>query len=280
MIKANDLAITQRGSENRQNVRQNIRKIIQRYKRKQMDETYIPPQKEEAHTKETIKKIIEEERSRQEKEEITKIQQQIMELIENNPNIVNKELIKVKLQETVIKELVDVIDHKAQGEGKPKTVNADEKIELPKDKLEKKYSEETKKAETVPKVLENVPLKIVVVEQPVIIKEGKHKLPVMADISPSKVNPKDYSRSDEDYEVGEQGSTLDLYESPVSSRGDESGTQIDKQKNEATQYDNDKLVFIKRFKKANEKLDNILTIIDEIVDTIEITDEDDETFSY
>lgn len=34
-----------------------------------------------------------------------------------------------------------------------------------------------------------------------------------------------------------------------------------------------KIKFVKKFKKATERLDNIISIIDEIVDTIEITDD-------
>lgn len=37
--------------------------------------------------------------------------------------------------------------------------------------------------------------------------------------------------------------------------------------------DKAKIKFVKKFKKATERLDNIISIIDEIVDTIEITDD-------
>ncbi|XP_019873233.2 probable Dol-P-Man:Man(7)GlcNAc(2)-PP-Dol alpha-1,6-mannosyltransferase isoform X1 [Aethina tumida] len=87
-------------TETKQNVKLNIKKIIQKYKRKKQEE------KPENH-KEKLKKLIEEEKLKQEQEELKKIQKQIVEIIDNNPNIVNKKIIKHKL-ETELMSLIDV----------------------------------------------------------------------------------------------------------------------------------------------------------------------------
>ncbi|KAJ8928959.1 hypothetical protein NQ314_018411 [Rhamnusium bicolor] len=281
----NNFVLPEKGLENKQNVKQNIRKIIQRYNRKRLDDEFNPQPKEEVNAKETIKKIIEEERSKKEREEINKIQQQIMEIIESNPNIINKELIKSKLQETIINELANAIDHKIhESEGKTKKVDLDKSIQVSEEKLrEKKIFGDIK--EIPKKYLETSAIKKYSErERPTtLLNEMDEKIPsfeVELPTEPSvlKINIEDYSKSDEDYEPGEEGSAINLYDSLryISSKSEESEGQIVSKQAKEHHIDEEKLAFIKRFKKANEKLDNILTIIDEIVDTIEITDEDDE----
>lgn len=93
-------------TENKQHVKQNIRKIIQKYRRKKLDDIHI---EQVDHPKENIKKLILEDKLKEEREEIAKIQQQIADLIDSNPKITNKELIKTKLEETINKELVNAI---------------------------------------------------------------------------------------------------------------------------------------------------------------------------
>ncbi|XP_018569537.1 probable Dol-P-Man:Man(7)GlcNAc(2)-PP-Dol alpha-1,6-mannosyltransferase [Anoplophora glabripennis] len=251
------LALPKKGAENRQNVKQNIRKIIHKFKRKHMDEEFSSQPKEGVHTKEAIKKIIVEERSKQERDEINKIQQQIMEIIESNPNIINKELIKSKLQETIINELVNAIDHKIQ-ETETKTRQIDE----------------IKKTRELPRKVPEV-LKTVEVDKLSPLKDLKHEL--SKEEPTSKISVEEYNKSDEDYEPGEVNGAINIYNSKSTSEDkSEEGLQKTSTPDEEHIFDEEKLAFIKRFKKANEKLDNILTIIDEIVDTIEITDEDDE----
>lgn len=253
------LALSRKGAESRQNVKQNIRKIIQEFKREHLDEQFPAQPQETIHAKETIKKIIAEERSKQERDEINKIQQQIMDIIESNPNIINKELIKSKLQETIINELVNAIDHKILETG-----------------TKTKKIDEGKKSRELSRRLPETEKKSVIVEKPSPLKELKKEL--SKEQPTSKISMEDYIKSDEDYEPGEVDNAINLYDSPKSTSEYKSKEALQKTSKPEEEHilDEDKLAFIKRFKKANEKLDNILTIIDEIVDTIEITDEDDE----
>nr|CAI5853883.1 unnamed protein product [Callosobruchus analis] len=163
---------------NKQHVKQNIRKIIQKYKRRKMDEKYTAD--ETVRARQHIRKIIEDERLQQQKEEINRIQEQIMGIIENNPKITNKNFIKSKLEETVIKELVNAIDLKVQSEATLKQFDMNEdqnkgaaKIYLPK-MPEKFLSEE----------------------------RSEDDLSLL-------------SRSDENYETGEVGTPIAIVEKPA-----------------------------------------------------------------
>nr|XP_971608.1 PREDICTED: dol-P-Man:Man(7)GlcNAc(2)-PP-Dol alpha-1,6-mannosyltransferase [Tribolium castaneum] len=90
-------------TEERQTVRRNIKKLIQKYRRKKESDGEL-----ESKPKDTIKKIIEEEKMKQAEEELSKIQQQIFDIIETNPNIINKKLIKQRLRETITSEFMNV----------------------------------------------------------------------------------------------------------------------------------------------------------------------------
>ncbi|XP_023027637.2 alg12 alpha-1,6-mannosyltransferase [Leptinotarsa decemlineata] len=240
-------------SENKYHVKKNIRKIIQRYKRKKFNDelnNQTKP-KEVSHAKDTIRKIIEEERKKREEEEIFKIQQQIMEIIESNPKIMNKELIKSKLQDTIMNELANAID--------PNILEDEAHVEVQRN-LE--VVEPTRKFDGVPqkpwkvipeKTHYEEPFKFIITEE-------------ISELTESLGN------SDEDFETGEQEDVSDRIEDyseyiPSEIRGKET---------DDNSLEEEKIEFVKRFKKANEKLDNIMSIIDEIVDTIEITDEDSE----
>ncbi|XP_066150076.1 dol-P-Man:Man(7)GlcNAc(2)-PP-Dol alpha-1,6-mannosyltransferase-like [Euwallacea fornicatus] len=145
-------------------VKQNIKKIIQKYRRKKINE-------EEPQTFET-------EQDKRDPvmiyEEISKIEQQIIDIIENNPNIINKEFVESRLRETIKQELVNAMDPTAVGMVRPEVYPSDKTSD---------------------------------------------------------------NQVDDDLE------------------------KVTKQK------------FVNKFKKATERLDSIISIIDEIVDTIEITDD-------
>ncbi|KAK9891150.1 hypothetical protein WA026_013466 [Henosepilachna vigintioctopunctata] len=98
----------QKSDENKQQVKRNLKKLIQKYRRKKSDD--INTKLEEKHD-ESFDGVMQDENNKQ-RDEITKINSQIMEIIENNPNIANKDLIKEKLQTTIINELIKVIDDK------------------------------------------------------------------------------------------------------------------------------------------------------------------------
>lgn len=81
-------------------VKQNIKKIIQKYRRKKINEE---------QSVETQKKSSQDEPV-QIYEEISKIEKQIIEIIDNNPIIINKDYVKTRLSETIKLELVNAMD--------------------------------------------------------------------------------------------------------------------------------------------------------------------------
>lgn len=85
---------------NRLRVKQNIKKIIQKYKRKKITEEDVAKRGNEPI---------------QVYEEISKIEQQIIDIIESNPNIINKEYVKSRLSETIKQELIHAMDPNAVG---------------------------------------------------------------------------------------------------------------------------------------------------------------------
>ncbi|XP_022902590.1 dol-P-Man:Man(7)GlcNAc(2)-PP-Dol alpha-1,6-mannosyltransferase isoform X2 [Onthophagus taurus] len=85
-------------------VKESIKNIIRDFKKNQIL-SKIKPKTEGA--KQTIKKIIEEDKTLVEMEELRKLQHQILGIIEENPNILNKEAIKTKINEAVFKDIID-----------------------------------------------------------------------------------------------------------------------------------------------------------------------------
>ncbi|CAG9839928.1 unnamed protein product [Diabrotica balteata] len=224
--------------ENKQHVKQNIRKLIQKFRRKKM----FDDEKDEAvvvvdHPKENIKKLIEENKILEEREEISKIKRQIIELIESNPKIINKELIKSKLEETLEKELVGVLDQRIIEKGDAKKSKGSREIK------EKKEVDEV--------VIKPTSDSTKVMEEPLKVK--------LTDEIPLQDSTADLDKSEEEYQTGEQGLDTEL--------------KADSE-NEGNNYEDEKVAFYRKFKKANERLEDIMMIIDEIVDTIEITDDD------
>lgn len=238
--------------QNRLNVKQTIKKIIQKYKKEKFDKEYYS-QPKEFHTKENIKRIIDKEKLNEEKKEIAKLEQQIMDLIENNEKIVNKDLIKNKIQETIRTELLNALDDGSL---------------VPQEDLKKVEAKEPKRKFDKPKVI--IFKKASDNEQ-----ERELVLPIIKETIKTAIEPSipddldDLSISDEDYATGEQGVPLDSEESSETG----TGKSIEKDVLES-----EKIEFVKKFKKANEKLENIMTIIEEIVDTIEITDDEDPVY--
>ncbi|XP_057653618.1 dol-P-Man:Man(7)GlcNAc(2)-PP-Dol alpha-1,6-mannosyltransferase [Diorhabda carinulata] len=204
--------------ENKQHVKQNIRKIIQKFKRKKFLD--IKDDKVIDHPKENIKKIIEESRAEEEREEIYKIQHQIIDLIENNPKITNKELIISKLEETMKNELNNIFDQKLLDNNVKKTQIS----------KESKYKSEN-------------------------LNLNDNRKSIKKEIKKIKV-------SSENIDSNEKG--LDLFPTNKKYLDNDVDNQL---------LEEEKIAFYKRFRKANEKLENIMMIIDEIVDTIEIIDE-------
>lgn len=127
-IKSNELE----KFNNVHRVKEDIRNVINQFKKTKFDnltkEVAITESKTAGKTKESIKKIIEEERMNLEREELVKIQEQIMDIIDTNPNIINKDLIKDRVKEAFVYNFsttLDVKERKSE-EKKPKEINVKE----------------------------------------------------------------------------------------------------------------------------------------------------------
>ncbi|KAL1501070.1 hypothetical protein ABEB36_006468 [Hypothenemus hampei] len=174
--KTKKMKANENHDENRSHVKQNIKKIIQKYKRKKLDE--------EQETQDTQKKA--DDPTTNVYEEISKIESQIIDIIENNPSITNKDFVTDRLRETIKSELINAMDPTAVG-------------------LSLKNEESKSEKEDEPREPES---------------------------------------------EAEKRTNLEKFEENVA-----------------------KKKFVKKFKKATERLDNIISIIDEIVDTIEIVED-------
>lgn len=89
-----------------QGVKESIKKVINDFKKRKMENISAEMSKENdqhlSGTKELIKSIIKEEKENLEKEELAKIQEDILNVIDTNPNIINKNLIKDKVKEAFL----------------------------------------------------------------------------------------------------------------------------------------------------------------------------------
>ncbi|XP_017787127.1 PREDICTED: probable Dol-P-Man:Man(7)GlcNAc(2)-PP-Dol alpha-1,6-mannosyltransferase [Nicrophorus vespilloides] len=88
-----------REQKTKPNVKEKLRNVLDKFRKKRKEVT------KKTGTKESIKKIIQEEREREEKEELMKLQQQIFAIIDANPSILNKEAIKSKIHDVIVKEV-------------------------------------------------------------------------------------------------------------------------------------------------------------------------------
>ncbi|XP_045465263.1 probable Dol-P-Man:Man(7)GlcNAc(2)-PP-Dol alpha-1,6-mannosyltransferase isoform X2 [Harmonia axyridis] len=197
----------EKSAENKQQVKQNLKKLIQKYRRKKFDDEEITTEHtNEGNTKIEKNKITEDENTVQ-KEEINKIQLQIMEIIENNPNIANKDLIKEKLQKTIIDELIKTIDEKVT-EKTGKLMSARDNVK-------------TKKLVEVIEKQKNAPSKI-----------------------PAPVQNEDIETQDVEIDMNIEKSKKQIIVANLNKRD--------------------------KIREAQEKIEDIMNIIDDIVDTIEI----------
>ncbi|CAH1164474.1 unnamed protein product [Phyllotreta striolata] len=150
-IKTEETADGKSGrADNKQNVKQNIRRIIQKYKRRKF---------EEKHPKENIKKLIEEERSNEEREEIAKIRRQILEIIDDNPKITNKRSIKSKLEETFDEEFPEKRSRgkfKAKIGGKIKGATDGELLEEEKKDFLRKFKMANEKLDNIMAMIDKI----------------------------------------------------------------------------------------------------------------------------
>ncbi|XP_050297054.1 probable Dol-P-Man:Man(7)GlcNAc(2)-PP-Dol alpha-1,6-mannosyltransferase [Anthonomus grandis grandis] len=192
-------------------VKQNIKKIIQKYKRKKVTEDERPTV--------TVEEKHADNKPADLQDEISKIEQQIIDIIESNPNIINKEYIKAKLAKTIKQELLNAMSPTVITETATKS----------EEKVIKEKSEE-----------------VLVVDTP----------------------------EDETDGETEVGSAVDVYDETPSVTDE---VLVDDA--QLTDILNQKSI-VKKFKKNTENIDKIINIIDQIVDTIEIVDDDDSVEEY
>lgn len=217
MIKSSE-AIKQKsvGSIEKGRVKENIRNIIKEFK----NEQYIKSSEEKPRgTKEKIKEIIENEKKILEEEELRKLQHQIISIIQTNPNIVNKELIKEKIENIVFSDASEISSQSS----------------VTRNKLQKP------------------------VERKKLIKK---------DIAKAAINTFDDDLSIDDRNNNHEGEYLEIEENELNLY-----KKVNVDDDSALEYDQNIDVYSPlevEFQAANEHLENIMMMIEEIVSTMEI----------
>ncbi|XP_063921341.1 dol-P-Man:Man(7)GlcNAc(2)-PP-Dol alpha-1,6-mannosyltransferase [Zophobas morio] len=228
----------------KQTVKKNIKKIIQKYRRKKQDEGDADNFEQKGlHTKDSIKKIIEEEKVKQAEEEIAKIQQQIFDIIETSPNIINKDIIKEKLDETIKNELSNIV-----------------KTSKISDPPRKKALEDRKKTRAFEESSKWVKPKLPHLHKSLDEKSKFDQVDAKAVdfFEPSKNQPKNVADGEKNRE------------SIINETEDgEAVTDESDSKDKFSQMS-------ERFLQASKKISDIMTLIDEIVDTMEISEDSEE----
>jgi alpha-1,6-mannosyltransferase len=251
---------TKNNSEEKQTVKKNIKKLIQRYRRKSDDD--LATEQKSSHTKDTIKKIIEEEKTKQVEEELKKIQKQIFDIIENSPNIINKNLIMEKLHDTITNEFINV-------NNKPESkLKAQRKADF---QTRKQIFEEKKKRQPFEDTARWIKPKPVP-KLPDTQKQSHQKL-----VDENKVGQT----------IVDEKNAIDFYEPSVKEETRENEEFVEDAHNKTAEEslevktddaeEREKLSQMsERFVEASKKIADIMTIIDEIVDTMELSEDSEE----
>lgn len=203
----------------------------------------------QASTKTSIKRIIEKERHVLEMEELSKLHYQIVDIIDNNPNIINKEAIKMKIQDAIEKEINDIEMNATRGiefVDDANKVNFSKNIEHLKPKENLKYQNERDKGHEKPQYNKEDGSQKISSKNVLPPRPKKKILPETIEIYSEEIN---------NYENG-----LGHYDSE--------GYSVDEETEE--------LMTNSDFDEARMKIENIMSIIDEIVTNIEITEAENE----
>lgn len=269
------------------NVKKSIRKLISKYRRIKVKEPDVSPEtKPDMSSQEriSVKKLIQQEKANVEKEELQKIQLQVLELIENNPNIINKQLIKDKIQTSVMEELTAAIE----------ATNIDKPI-IPQTAKDIKKSKEEKKPIEKPTVKKEPAAKS---SLPVIKKKNVETTEYHSETNKDRsknAKIKQLEDTEKNIEPGTKerqivpeldDNAVDLYE-PAPEEIESSDEEVitsetpeevaEDETPESPEIDDvAELDLDQKLQYANEQIESIMTIIAEIVDTIEVTDEEDE----
>lgn len=209
-------------------VKENIRNIIKQFKEEQISKS---SEKKSEGTKSKIKRIIEEEKKILEEEELRKLQSQIMTIIEGNPNIVNKDSLKQKLEGVIMNDVQsNTIYAEAPARSKLKKPIGRKKL-IRKDKSE---TIEDKESHITPE-----PVKSEAIEEHDEVIRQKSK---------------EIRESVEEKELEDNEETNDV-------------------ENEVNDFEYDENEMYPPFEAAGEHIENIMTMIEEIISTMEVEEE-------
>ncbi|KRT85774.1 hypothetical protein AMK59_2511 [Oryctes borbonicus] len=223
------------GSIEKGRVKENIRNIIKQFKEEQITKS---SEEKPRGTKDKIKEIIENEKKILEQEELIKLQSQILSIIESNPNIVNKDSIKEKIENIVSKD-ANVANLKADGK--------EFKLKKP---VEKKKSK-TKDTKTI--------------EDKIMSKEIEHSQKSIS--GKSKSDEAQVSKSRDSLE---KSIVIEDEESSEISDQAVAHFEYDEKMDTYSPLEAE-------FEAASEHLENIMLMIEEIVSTMEVEEESYDT---
>lgn len=245
--------------QQKKSIKKSIRKLISKYRRTKADKT----EKEVAAdtAKVSVKKIIQQEKANIEREELRKIQQQVISLIESNPNIVNKDIIKAKIETTVMRELTSAIE--------PDSYKQFRSTKPDREHTRKMYPEMSHENKRVVAETEKIPK----IRSP--LKEKKPKLASKEDVLKGS-EEKLLAVLEETVSGVMQENAVDIYESPLL-EGQEPYEEVALDSEAESEVDvlTDADIEVK-LQLASEQIENLMTIISEIVDTIEVQGDEEE----
>lgn len=252
-VKSKEVSKSSEGensSDKRQkkSIKQSIRKLISKYRRIKTDKVDDKPPLVET-TKLSVKQLIQQEKANVEKEELKKIQLQVLSLIESNPNIINKDIIKEKIETTVMQELTAAIDPDTQKQIKPV-------------KTTKVYKKQASLEITTPDSD-----KIQTLEFP--LKPKKQKDLFLPKLTRKPVADNKLEELIETATIDENA--VGVYEHKNIKKEmivEETSFEGDTEREVDLETDVEE-----KLQLASEQIENLMTIISEIVDTIEVADE-------
>lgn len=258
------------------NVKKKIRKLISKYRRIKTEVDEPLPKETVIQEKTSVKKLIQQEKSNMEREELQKIELQVLELIESNPNIINKELIKNTIHTSIMKELNDTVEIINTKKSVKSKLNNRRKAKL----ISNTAKPATREQAPTPKV---APIKESAEEKDYTKLKGKDINRVVEEVGE---NDHDHGQSIEEHAHldnaelnvdNQDNNAIDLYEQLQEDiEQSDDVNEISNEDVEETQQESSELNIDEKLQYANEQIENIMSIIAEIVDTIEVTDDDEE----
>lgn len=266
-------------------IKKNIRKLISKYRRLKLDDSGFSESRSTTE-RVSVKKLIQQEKTNVEKEELLKIEKQVIEMIDSNPNIINKQLIKEKIHSSVMKELTTAIESKNKEKpvGSKVVQGAQNKFSDTRIKFNLDDTKSHKIAEVgVSKTNLKLPKKKEKsfeenkfnTSQPVKLMRAKPEQKIKIEEKPAATETSQKNILDhEDNLFSKDKKTdnaVDIYEEIRKQTSEElEDTNFEEDVlDEAQEYPD----LDEKLEYANAQIENIMNIIAEIVDTIEVTDD-------